>query len=223
MKVDTAELLKDLERFLGRLSRRDYLAIYAASILQDKDPNEVAAELPSRLGDLEEVEENGRSVAKIKLRPDQITELTPGLPDFVIDLLLVDLEAFIHDFLTDAAGCDKAANSQPLESLVAKVWPADARRDAQEKKAGKGSTGRAEHWSYKDLILLSEIRNAIVHGDGEVLLARTTNRLQASGWTDEELDKITIYKRRSIDDLFRFKRAVRTLANEAINYIKTAS
>jgi hypothetical protein len=220
--MDTVTLRSHLEKFLGRLSRLDYLAVFSAIEVSEADPATVVARLPGALKRYSNSspDESGRSLNEkaIEVRAEQILELKSELPGFVVDLLVVDLEAFLHGFLSDAAEVDVANDSSPLETLLSKLWPGDARWAAQERRSGRGPAGRAEHWSYSDVVLLSEVRNAIVHGNGEVLLARSRQRLLNAGWSDESLKNLRLLRERGLNDLFRFKRAVRTIANEVLTY-----
>ena len=84
----------------------------------------------------------------------------------------------MHGFLSDAAGQELTEDAKSLEQLVASLWPKETRCDARLEEEGEG---RGEHWSYKELILLSEVRNSIVHGDGEVLIEQSKGRLKAAG------------------------------------------
>jgi hypothetical protein len=222
--MEPAELREHLRKFLGRLSRLDYLAVFAAVALKEHAPAEIAAALSTTLKELSQSadDNNGRDFDEdaVGMRPEQIAELRGDLPDFVVDLLIVALEAFVHGFLTDAAGLQPTDDSKPLETLLASLWPREARFDAQQKKAGMGKEGRAEHWSYKEVLLLSEVRNAIAHGNGTVILERSKQRLKDAGWTETELAASQVLAKRTFNDLLRFKRAVRTLANEVVSALE---
>lgn len=213
-------LRAQLARFLGRLSRLTYLAVYAAIALRDIDADVIARQLPGALKQLsgEAPDESGRyfEESDVNMQPEQIDGLRTELPSFVVDMLIVELEAFVHGFLGDASGQQINEDAKPIETLIAGLWPREARYEAQKKKSGKGAPG--EHWSYKDIILLSEVRHSIVHGDGKVSLERSQQRLRVAGWTEEELAPRTALEKRDFKDLLRFKRAVRTLANEVIAF-----
>lgn len=224
--MDIASLRSQLEGILGRLSRMDYLAVFAALEVSAAEPSDVAKRLPAALKQYSDASphEPERSLDSnaIEVGADQIRELQGELPGFVVDLLVVDLEAALHGFLSEAAGVDISKDSSSLENLLNKLWPGDARRDAQARKSGRGRAGRAEHWSYQDAILLSEVRNAIVHGNGNVLLQRCKQRLLDAGWTEKTLNEQRVLNERGLNDLLRFKRAVRTIANEVLTHAKQA-
>jgi len=61
--------------------------------------------------------------------------------------------------------------AQQIESLLAKLWPSAARVNRE--------------WAYRDVILLTEIRNAVMHRRGSVELPNP--RLRDAGWSDAEL------------------------------------
>ncbi len=212
-----------LVALLGRLTRLDSLLIYAALNLRSREVSGIAQDLPNILKEFsdESPEHTGRTFAEggIRISAEQIAAVLPTLPAFTIDLLLVDLEALVHGFLADLVGLARTDDSQPLEKLLARLWPKEARRKAQDERLA-GKDGPEEHWSYREIILLSEIRNAIVHGDGRVDPARD-QRLKNAGWTNDELaqDNLRqILEARGFNDFLRFKRASRTLLNEVISF-----
>ncbi len=217
-----------LKERLGGLTRLEYLAVYAALELGRRDTEDVAEALPSRIRELSQSAKNpsGRRFEQedIRIRPDQVAELARRLPAFVVDLLLVDLEAFVHGFLADLAGRTVSEDTASIEVLVAHLWPKGARIVAQAKKTGRPAVREGpEHWSYREVVLLSEVRHSIVHGNGEVDLGRSRQRLLDAGWTNDELDGEASLRTRTINDFLRFKRAVRTLANEALKPIPTGT
>lgn len=218
--MNPEEFRARLQTFLKRLSRRGYLAIYSASLLQERGADIITQDLSARLGEFEEEDGEGRSIVNnVAMKADEVRALLPSIPEFMIDLLIVDLEAFLHLFLSDIAGMDRSNDSESFETLLARVWPRAARLAAS---ADPGRTG-SDHWSYQDVILLSVVRNAIVHNGGELDLDRARNRLRGAGWDDAQLGDLTVLQRRRINDLFRFKRAVRTLANLVIRDFEAES
>ncbi|MBL8679410.1 MAG: hypothetical protein JNK05_09610 [Myxococcales bacterium] len=208
-----------LKSFLKRVTQQGYLALYASSLVQKEGPDAIAADLPQRLGALEQHVDPALSVKKnVNMTVSDVRALLPTIPNFIVDLLIVDLEANLHLFLSDLAGIDRSATAQSFENLLAKVWPRDART-----KPDKTNLEQGEHWSYRQVILLSVIRNAIVHNGGHLDLLRVAARLRDACWTDDEIRDVVRMRERRIDDLFRFKRAVRTLANSALLHVETSA
>ena len=121
------------------------------------------------------------------------------LPRFLADLLLVYLEAVVHLRLSSHAGAPSDAQPPPMEALVAKL--------------GVDGVPTGEWW-YKDLVLLSEIRNRVVHADGVVRVP--CQRLFAAGWEEVDLRAERCLAMRSYSDFLRFKRSARTAANRLL-------
>jgi hypothetical protein len=136
-----------------------------------------------------------------------VFRLKPAFASFTTDLLLVELQALLHTHLMLAAGYTLDQPALQIEALLAKLWPRDTRSDNE--------------WAYREVILLTEIRNAVMHARGQV--DRRSQRLLDAGWSPQELDSEPRLDQRSYSDFLRFKRAVRTVANEAIPEVQTPS
>jgi len=177
----------------ARQSRLQYLTLYAAAALDRLDAGAIAGDLGATLAALCRADDprTARIPTRVRITREQVALERPAVLPYVIDLLIVDLEArFRVDVETWAGG--KRALSKGLEKLIpAALQP---------------------HWSYQHAILLSVVRNAVVHGAGAVDLADDQGRrLPRAGWSAAELAALPVLTRRSADDLFAFKRATRTL------------
>lgn len=193
------ELRRNLTLELRELTQRSYLLALATVSLLDLENSEIAANLPRAVNQLCS---DGRIVPdeSIEMSAREVNRLKPSFASFTTDLLLVELQAIFHTHLMLAAGYALDQPALQMEALLAKLWPKDAR-------------GRNE-WAYKEVILLTEVRNAVMHARGQI--DRRSQRLLDAGWSTEELDSEPRLGGRSYSDFLRFKRAVRTIANEAI-------
>lgn len=185
---------------LGELSRRAYVLAFAMSEIEKVSPASFGDDLQVRF---ERFCHDGRQMdpQAIQIQPEQVRQVRRELPSFIADLLLVSLESEFHGLLMRLFFPDKIdESSKPLEELFNCFAP------RQE---------QGEHrWAYQDAILLAEIRNAIVHGQGVVKASHP--RLLAAGWSSEILSNETCLDYRSFSDFLRFKRCVRTIATFAV-------
>lgn len=193
------ELRRNLTIELRELTQQSYLLALGTVSLLDLDNLEIVARLPRAVNQLCS---DGRVVPDeaIEMSAQEVQRLRSLFGSFATDLLLVELQALFHTHLMLAAGQNLDQPAWQIEALLAKLWPRDARG--------------ASEWAYKEVILLTEIRNAVMHARGQV--DRRSQRLLDAGWSLKELDGEPRLDRRSYSDFLRFKRAVRTVANEAI-------
>lgn len=193
-----------LERWKARLKKFSHdsnVLLLAAQLLKERDHQEMAAELPRALG-----RAGGRSVASgIKMKPGEISLAMTNAVGAAVDLLLVRLEAELHAHLQEANGYDPDDHARSLEMLCASVRPS------------REETLSGEKTDYREVILLSCIRNAVVHGDGTVRWSRFGKRLAAAGWVAEAVTGRTCLNGpRSLEDLLHFKRVVRSVATQQL-------
>lgn len=192
-----------LERWKARLKRFSHdsnVMLLATQLLTERDHQEVAAELPRALG---RAGGRGDAASGIKMKPAEIQTAMTGAVGAMVDLLLVRLEAELHAHLQEAHGHDPDDDSHPLETLCASARPS-------RNEALSGSMT-----DYREVILLSCIRNAVVHGDGTVRWSRFGNRLAAAGWVEEAATaKTCLNGPRSFEDLLHFKKVVRSVATQ---------
>lgn len=197
----TDEVRAWLGKKLGDGTRHMYLLSFAVSVLREQSPSEIAATLQNRLTAMCREPDKVKSDA-INMTTPQVREASRSLSGYLADLLIVDLDATLHSILNALDGEAPRDGDPPFETVLGRLWPKEV---------------RGEHaWAYRDVILLAEVRNTIVHGSGEVDLLERGGRLQAAGWDREELRKEEVLRSRSLDDVLRMKRAVRTVANEAL-------
>jgi len=217
--------LVELEKRLGSLSRRSYLLLYATLKLPEVSSELISSTLSETLAQAtsSSPDDYTFSADSVNLDPKQIQKLAPDLASFASELLLVAMEAMIHGFMSELVGDSITGKQRSLEELLAVLWPAKCRKARQKEIWGgratmhDGQPVHDEHWSVRDIMLLAEIRNAIVHGDGVVRFDRS-NRLSEHGWSETDLALTKILATRTINDVLRFRRAVRTLANEVVQH-----
>lgn len=193
------ELRRDLTLELRELTQRSYLLAMATVSLLSLENSEIVANLPKAVNQLCT---DGRIVPdeSIEMSAQEVYRLKPSLASFTTDLLLVELQAIFHTHLMMAAGHTLEQPALQMEALLAKLWPKDLRRDNE--------------WAYKEVILLTEVRNAVMHARGQIDCR--SQRLLDAGWSLQELASEPRLGSRFFSDFLRFKRAVRTVANEAI-------
>lgn len=188
---------KPLDENLKEFSRLAYLLAYATDISGATDAGDVVNGLEQAVRNQCHDPER-LSPGSIKMKPAEVESFRQRLPGFLADLLIIALDTFLHARL--AAACDREASdtASPYEEDLSRLWP-------KERRTGK-------EWAYKDVILLAEVRNAIVHADG--IVKAHHQRLADAGWSEEALNRETCLRQRSFGHFLRFKRAVRTIANE---------
>jgi hypothetical protein len=193
------ELRRNLTLELRELTQRSYLLALATVSLLDLENSEIVQKLPNAVNQLCS---DGRIVPDeaIEMSAQEVYRLKPSFASFTTDLLLVELQAIFHTHLMLAAGHSLEVQAKQMESLLDKLWPKDARG--------------TNVWAYKEVILLTEVRNAVMHARGQI--DKRSQRLLSAGWSLQELDREPRLNSRSYSDFLRFKRAVRTVANEAI-------
>src|SRR5918992_1899361 len=172
------ELRRNLTLELRELTQRSYLLALATVALLDLENSEIAANLPKAVNQLCS---DGRVVPEesIEMSAQEVYRLKGTFASFTTDLLLVELQAIFHTHLMLAAGHTLEQPALQVESLLAKLWPRDKRSNNE--------------WAYKEVILLTEVRNAVMHARGQI--DRRNPRLGS----------------RSYSDFLRFKRAIRTV------------
>ena len=98
------------------------------------------------------------------------------------------------------------AESQPLEKLCARTRP------TPEMLATR------PHCDFREVILLSCVRNAVVNRDGSVRWERFGGRLAAAGWTSLAFaTRRGLNPPRTLEDLLNFKKAVRSIATQHLS------
>lgn len=192
-------LRDDLTFQLQRLSQHSYLLAYSTSQLLNCSYSEIATGLAKGVNrlctDAQVVPEES-----VEVSTTQIKKLLPEHIQFVTDVLLVEMQALMHTHLMLAANHSLDVQARQIESLLADLWPVERR----------GTNA----WAYRELLLLTEIRNAVMHARGEISLP--SQRLLDAGWTEQELAQERRLTKRSFSDFLRFKRVVRTIANEVL-------
>lgn len=192
-------LRRDLTAELRELTQQSYLLAVATSSLLNRADAEILSALP---GAVNQLCSDGRVVPEesIEMSAQEVHRLKPSFANFAADLLLVELQALLHAHLMLAAGHTLDVPAHQIESLLAKLWPKERRGNNE--------------WAYREVVLLTEIRNAVMHARGKV--DRSSQRLLDAGWSLPELESEPRLDQRSYSDFLRFKRAVRTVANEAM-------
>lgn len=194
------ELRRDLTIELRELTQRSYLLALATVSLLGTENSEIVANLPKAVNQLC-TDERIVPDESIEMSAREVYRLKPSFASFTTDLLLVELQAIFHTHLMLSAGHTLEQPAVQMEALLAKLWPREVRRDNE--------------WAYKEVVLLTEVRNAVMHARGQI--DRRSQRLLDAGWSPQELDSERRLGSRSYSDFLRFKRAVRTVANEAIS------
>lgn len=180
------------------LSQFSYLTCVAGARVVNGSVDDVAAEVPTATASFGEVPEASN---KITMTPSQVRDRVPGLRLWLIQSLLIRLDSLLHAVLDDAVGRRPEEESGPIESDIARLSP-----DA-----------KVQHdWAYRDVVLLAEHRNCIVHGDGSLSPTRE-NRLRSAGWQsrEEALERVN-WEQPTFADFIQYKKAVRTIANVCI-------
>lgn len=114
---------------------------------------------------------------KIDMNDDHIRARVKGLPQVIVNLLVVRLDALLHGFLDRFYFRPDDDDGQPLEADLGSLRAA-ADRNTRE--------------SYRLAIMLCVARNALVHNEG-ALNERGRRRLLDAGWTEPELANWPIF------------------------------
>lgn len=193
------DLRRNLAAELRDLTQQSYLLALATTSLLEQDSSDIVRILPEAVNQLCS---DGRVVPdeSVEMTPKEVKRLKASFSGFTTDLLLVELQALFHTHLMLAAGYTLEQPAVQMEALLAGLWPKEKRGDGE--------------WAYREVILLTEIRNAVMHARGRV--DRRSQRLLSVGWSEQELEDESRLERRSFSDFLRFKRAVRTIANEVL-------
>lgn len=199
--METHPIQMKLRDRLSELSKNCYLLLTAVDLLSKTD----SAEVTEMIGDsvVRYIKDGENTDASsFKMTASEVRQRIPALPRFVVDTLLVSLDALAHDTLAAHHGRPSFEEAPAFEADVAALWP---HKDGLRENA----------WAYRDLILLAELRNAIVHRDGiwdPFSRAATVNRLRAAG-ADDEYIRAARLSSRGIDVFLDMKSAVRTGLN----------
>lgn len=193
------DLRRNLASELRDLTQQSYLLALATVSLLERDNSNIVTSLPEAVNQLCL---DGRVVPDdaIEMTPKEVKRLKASFASFTTDLLLVELQALFHTHLMLAAGYSLDHPAVQMEVLLASLWP----------KANRGDS----EWAYREVILLTEVRNAVMHARSQV--DKRSQRLLDAGWSMGELDAEPRLDRRSFSDFLHFKRAVRTIANEVL-------
>lgn len=193
------DLRRNLAAELRDLTQQSYLLALATASLLERDSSDIVRSLPEAVNQLCS---DGRVVPdeSVEMTSKDVKRLKSSFTSFTTDLLLVELQALLHTHLMLAAGYTLEQPAVQMEALLAGLWPKESRGDGE--------------WAYREVILLTEIRNAVMHARGQV--DRRSQRLLSVGWSNQELDDEPRLERRLFSDFLRFKRAVRTIANEVL-------
>jgi hypothetical protein len=193
------DLRRNLASELRELTQQSYLLALATVSLLEQDSSDIVTSLPKAVNQLCS---DGRVVPDeaVEMTPKEVKRLKASFTSFTTDLLLVELQALLHTHLMLAAGYTLDQQAIQMEALLAGLWPKAKRGDSE--------------WAYKEVILLTEIRNAVMHARGQV--DRRSQRLLLAGWSEQDLDDEPRLAQRSFSDFLWFKRAVRTIANEVL-------
>ncbi|MHB1261749.1 MAG: hypothetical protein ACYC2H_08535 [Thermoplasmatota archaeon] len=142
---------------------------------------------------------DGRTVGPQDLdMTDEQTRLAARrLPLAVAELTVLRLDALLHEFLDRLNRRDVEQDSTQFE------------QDLQSMRDHPNGNIRA---AYQLVILLSVLRNAVVHTDGAVS-ERGHRRLRDANWTTEDLGRFPPYRQLTIGDCLNFKANVRAAAN----------
>jgi len=192
-------LRSDLSEQLRRLSQQSYLLAHSTVLLGRlgalEISNGLAESVDALCTDGVPVSEDSVVVSEAHVKL-----LLKEQNQFVTDVLLVEMQALLHTHLMLASNHPLDERAIQIEALLNGLWPAQARGD--------------HAWAYREVVLLTEVRNAVMHTRGKLELPN--QRLLDAGWTQEELVGERRLTTRSFSDFLRFKRAVRTVANEAL-------
>jgi hypothetical protein len=173
---------------LKRLTQDSYLLMHSVVTTKTADPAQVSTSLSDTLSS---VCRSGRRVAephKSLILPDQVSDIRERLPCSLSRLLIVRLDSMMHEVLSR-----KSRRAKDLRFEHDLAW------------------AKSEWW-YREVILLAEVRNHIVHGDG--LSEDRSKRLKKAGWSPEEIEQQSArFTNTSYSDFLDFKKVVRTALN----------
>lgn len=198
MPLDVRAIREEFFRRFSNFTQHMYLLCFAVGHISEADLRVVASEIGEKVQALAEAGDplwNDNVEGDVK----KLRKSLPGIATFVLELLIIKLDAMLHELLDSVAGrfnTDSAVEySRSFEEELGRV-----KEESPE--------------AYKWLILLAEIRNAAVH-NGSVLNSGRFNRLRAAGWNDEELELLSkrIPDGLTVSDVLKMKGAVRTSAN----------
>lgn len=193
------DIRRNLTSELRELTQQSYMLALATVSLLERDNSDIVTSLPEAVNQLCS---DGRVVPDnaVEMTPKEVKRLKVSFASFTIDLLLVKLHALFHTHLMLAAGYKLDQPAVQMEALLASLWPKEKRGDSE--------------WACREAILLTEIRNAVMHARGQV--DKRSKRLLDAGWSIKDLEDEPRLARRTFSDFLRFKRAVRTIANEVL-------
>jgi hypothetical protein len=190
------ELRERFFREFATLTQHIYLCAFAAVRLPETDFEEVATDVAQSCKSLLSSADEYWNDA-IEGRKQKLEEATKTFPKFMLELLIVRLDSTLHALLDE------------LDSGVA---DGEKQCGQFEQQLAPLRTRAAE--AYRWVILLAEIRNAIVHNGGRFGPSRF-QRLRDAGWSQPELDAIS-KEQLTLSHVLRMKGAVRTAANIAL-------
>jgi hypothetical protein len=159
--------LPSFRRELKRLTQQSYLLGSSVAMLMESSPSSVAQNLKKRI---ESLCTDGREITAAALTTSQVHTRRQKLAPIAADVLLVFLDAVLHVHLAEESRIPRDVQPPSVEDLIAQLG---------------GAGASVAEWWYRDVVLLSEIRNRIVHADGRVLTPCA--RLAAAGWVDADL------------------------------------
>lgn len=191
-------LRDDLSTALRELSQNSYLLAVATVHLQTCKPSDIAASLQPAVQQLCG-DKKPLPPGSVVMKPAEVRKRLPHVSQFVTDVLLVEMQAVFHSHLMLAANHTLDEPAKQIEALLG-GWP--------------GRLSPKFSWAYRDIILLTEIRNAVMHARGAIHVPN--ERLKNAGWSPDALAAEPSLTNRSFSDFLRFKRAVRTVANEVL-------
>lgn len=208
-----SEPYQQAEEFLRsamvEIGHYSYLACYAADRLSVDSPEVISNAVPKCVRRLcRDPDSLYGGNDDIELDKVSVSKRIPGMQTWVIQSLLIRLDALLHAVLDILNVRDLEADSQPIESDICRVLPPVKREYLS--------------WAYKDVVLLAVYRNCVVHGNGALPIGRA-KRLIDAGWEPNLwLDRIDWGDPR-FDDFLRLKKAVRSIASACIQSVRDAS
>lgn len=145
---------------------------------------------------------NSRAVGPgdIKMTDKETSDAAGRLGNTLAETTLLRLDALLHAFLDRLHGRSLEADGTPFEQDLGELG-ASPKENIRE--------------SYKLVILMSVLRNAWVHSDGE-LSQRGRNRLRDAGWTEIQSARFPPNRPLTLGDCLNFKGAVRSVSNASL-------
>jgi hypothetical protein len=178
----------------AEFTQHSYLTAYAAAVVLNANPQELADDLPVKLQELVD-DDDQRWNEELKGSATKIANAKDELPRFVVELCVIKLDVMLHSLLDELAPSNALGSPNPFENNLQPVRDLDAE-------------------VYARVILLAEVRNSIIHNNRK-LSDSGIQRLKDAGVETTLIDEYsrTLNRGLKLADFLQFKRAVRGAAN----------